>query len=137
MALNNKGIAGYWLVVLLNFYSDGLTLPDKEIAAAITDITTDVTVEALQITLHFSKNEWIANSSITKRFVIENGEVSRVEGDITNWLKEKPQGLLPTLLMEHDAESKFLPSSFALVGDFINEMVPYSIEYFLGARDEG
>ena len=50
LAKNNKGISAYWLTTLLNFYGEDLSSSDKEIAAAIVNISTNILDDRLELT---------------------------------------------------------------------------------------
>lgn len=132
LAKNNKGIQAYWLTAILNFYQDALAISEKEIAAAITDISTNVTATSLEFTFEIGANEWLQAGTITKRFILEDGVVSKCEGDNAQWLKPKPEGLLASLLSQI-TDPNDLHTAYGLATDLINEIVPYSLEYFLGA----
>jgi len=75
-----------------------LSVPEKEIATAITDISTNVTASSLEFTFEIGTNEWLQAATINKRFILEDGIVTKCEGDNAKWLKPKPEGLLATLL---------------------------------------
>jgi hypothetical protein len=90
LSASNKGIEAYWLTVLLNYYRDELSIADKEIAAAITDFSTKTTVDSIGVTVQIGANEWLEAATISKRFVIEDGLVTKCEGDSAKWLKPKP-----------------------------------------------
>ncbi len=134
-AIGNKGIPAYWLTAILNFYQEGLSLAEKEIAAAIIDITTNVTTNSLEFTFEIGTNEWLQPGTITKRFLLEDGLVSKCEGDNAQWLKPKPEGLLASLLSQI-TDNNELQAAYGLATDLINEIVPYSLEYFLGAIED-
>jgi hypothetical protein len=89
-------------------------------------------VNSLEFTFEISASEWLKAGSITKRFILEEGIVTKCEGDNAKWLKPKPEGLLANLLSEI-TEPTGLNAAYGLASDLINEIVPYSIEYFLGA----
>jgi hypothetical protein len=131
-AIGNKGITAYWLTAILNFYQEGLSLAEKEIATAIIDITTNVTTNSLEFTFEIGSNEWLQPGTITKRFLLDDGVVSKCEGDNAQWLKPKPEGLLASLLSQI-TDANELHAAYGLATDLINEIVPYSLEYFLGA----
>ena len=88
IAQNNKGIEAYWLTVLVSFYEAELSASDKEIAVSIKDISTNITNDALEIAFKFSDSEWLSACTIAKRFILQDGIASRVEGDNAKWLKE-------------------------------------------------
>lgn len=136
LSANNKGIAAYWLTTLLNFYKDDLSLPDKEIAASILEVSTNTAVDTFEVVFQLGASEWLEAGTITKRFVIEEGLVSRCEGGVSKWLKPKPEGILVAILSQvTDGSKAEINDNFALANDFITEIVPYSLEYFLGAHE--
>jgi hypothetical protein len=47
-----------------------LSVPEKEIAAAITDISTNVTTTSLEFTFEVGTNEWLQAAIINKRFIL-------------------------------------------------------------------
>jgi hypothetical protein len=134
LAKNNKGVDAYWLTTLLSFYKDELTLPDKEIATAITEISTNVTKDTLELKFTIAQNEWLAATTITRRFVLEDGAATKTEGDHAKWLKSRPEGIFSIILSEAKTPEE-LTTAFSFASEFINEIVPYSLEYFLGITE--
>ena len=57
-----------------------------------------------------------------------------MEGSKVNWLKKQPEGILVSILKEN-LNPEELNDIFPVVGDIINEIVPYSLEFFLGYHD--
>ena len=96
-----------------------MSVPEKEIAAAITDISTNVTATSLEFTFEIGTNEWLQAATINKRFILEDGIVTKCEGDNAKWLKPKPEGLLANLLSEFSGESG-LHAAYGLASDLIN-----------------
>ena len=98
MAKNNKGIEAYWLTVMQNFFQEDLVAADKEIAVGIKDIATDITEDKLEIIFDIVSNEVVEAGKFSRRFLMEDGQVTKVEGDKVKWLKGKPESLLGQIL---------------------------------------
>lgn len=56
-------------------------------------------------------------------------------GDEPKWISKetKMDGVIVGLLLNNTEDQDRLTNVFALVGSFVNELVPYSLEYYLGA----
>ncbi len=50
-----------------------MSTSDKEIATAIVDIQTNVTIEKLQLTFQLAANPWLAAGNYTKTFILKDG----------------------------------------------------------------
>ena len=136
LAKNNKGIEGYWFSAICNFFGDDLTLVDKEIAAGVEDISTKVEANTFEVTIKLSKNPWLPEGTLTKQCTLnEEGLVAGTKGDKPEWLKEKHEGIFDILLQDSSTQVE-LGKTFQVMGDFINEIVPYSLQNFLGAVEE-
>lgn len=66
---------------------------------------------------------------------MEDGIPIKAEGDLVKWLKAKPEGLLPKILDGAHSQEE-LNSLFPLIGEIINDMVPYSLQFYLGIVEE-
>ncbi|KAK0407311.1 hypothetical protein QR680_019130 [Steinernema hermaphroditum] len=71
---HERGIADFWLLVLLNFQPtrDMIADADLDVLAHLNDITCDVDSNPPSFTLsfHFDKNEYFTNSILQKRYVL-------------------------------------------------------------------
>lgn len=56
LAKNNKGIKDYWATALSNFYGDDLSESDRQIAASFTNISTNVTLDRLEVIFEITAN---------------------------------------------------------------------------------
>lgn len=56
-------------------------------------------------------------------------------GDQPKWISKeiKMDGVIVGLLFNNTDDQDRLGNVFALVGNFVNQLVPYSLEYYLGA----
>ena len=135
LAKNNKPIADYWLIVMQNFYEEDLAASDKEIGKAIQNISTDVTGDKFEVIFDIGKNEWLKAGKYSRRFLLQEGQPSKVEGDKVAWLQKKPIGILAKIL-DGDNSVEELQHTFPLVGELINDMVPYSLQFYMGVTVE-
>ena len=78
LAANSKAIADYWLVVFQNFFKEGLSESDIDIAKAIVDVSTTVATDKTELTFSFKPNSWVSQTKITRRFMLEEGVASKV-----------------------------------------------------------
>jgi len=85
----------------LNYFKELLTLEDKQIAAAIANIKTNLAVNYFEITFFFGKNDLLSSTTITKRYVSdEANDTLRIEGDNAQWVNAQPKGIFGGFLSE-------------------------------------
>jgi hypothetical protein len=126
---SKAGIKGYWLKVMRNYFgADQLEQADQELAQAIQHIETASQEDYLEITFHFAENPWVQAAAVRRRFLLNDGKVIGVEGERAA-LKQEGTGFLLSLLTSDTREE--LEDNYMWAADFINEIVPYSVEYFL------
>ncbi len=129
MRRSRAGIKDYWLRVMRNYLgAEQMEQADQELAQAIQHIETASEEDYLEITLHFADNPWVQAGVVRRRFILNDGKVIGVEGERAT-LKQEGSGLLLSLLTSDSREE--LEDNYMWAADFINEIVPYSIEYFL------
>lgn len=60
------------------------------------------------------------------------------EGSEPKWIsaEEKIDGVILSYLLTNNKSEDQLPIIFVFVGNVVNEIVPYSLEYYLGVVDE-
>lgn len=56
LAKNNKGIKDYWATALSNFYGEDLSEQDKQIAASVINISTNVITDSLEVIFEIAAN---------------------------------------------------------------------------------
>ena len=77
----------------------------------------------------------MAAGKYTRIYVVKDGIPYRTEGSKTIWLQKQPEGVLSMILRDNLKPDEVL-NIFPNVGEIINEVVPYSLEYFLGVAQE-
>lgn len=60
------------------------------------------------------------------------------EGDEAKWIssEQRQDGILVSYILSNTKVEDQLSTIFSIVGNIVNEIVPYSLEYFLGAVDQ-
>ena len=123
--------------MLENYFQEGMTPADKDIGKAVKDISTDVTEDKLELTFDIGPNEWIKEGVISRKYFMQDGQPTKCDGDKVVWLKEKPESILSKIL-DGGVGKEEVMMTFPLIGELINDMVPYSLQFYLGisAEDE-
>lgn len=121
-----------------NFYGEELNESDKQILAGIQNIQTNVTNETLELVFTFVENPIVRAGTYTRRLVLENANPVRYVGDEIVWASKREEGTkreegLMAQLLTTTETAEGASSILEVVSEFINEIVPYSLEYFLGA----
>ena len=98
LAKNNKPIKDYWLTVFENFFVDSITDPDREIAKAITDISSDISEDKMLVIIELKKNEWLQEGKLIRTFYTNEGQPGKAENQGVKWLKGKPEGIIAKLI---------------------------------------
>jgi hypothetical protein len=135
LAKNNKPIKDYWLNVLQNYFEEDLSPSDKEIGKAVLDISSAVVEDNVELAIEIGPNEWLKPGKFTRKFYTKDGQLTKVEGDKVTWLKKKEDGIL-TRILDGAQTPEELGTIFPIVGEIINDMVPYSLYSFLGITEE-
>ena len=70
--------------------------------------------------------------------VLDNGIAISFEGDEPKWISSEKMvdGVLASYIFINSKEEGQLSIAFAILGNLVNEIVPYSLEYYLGAVDQ-
>lgn len=90
----------------------------------------------MEIIFELGVNPWLKEGTFSRRYPMQDGQPVKVEGDKVTWLKKKPEGGVLSAILDGGQGAEELAITFPLVGEMINEMVPYSLQFFLGITDE-
>lgn len=112
-----------------------MTSEDKEIAIALQDVSTNVFDDRFEITFDLAPNSILQEGIITRKFMLDNGNATKAWGDQAKWLKNVPEGIFGHLFTD-STNPEELGNLYATAGEIINEIVPYSLQFFLGATEE-
>lgn len=102
------------------------------------DLQTNITTNEIELILTVEKNDIISEGVFHRRLVLDNGKVVSFEGDEPKWksTETKADGVLASYIFANTKETGQLNIAFAIVGNLVNEILPYSLEYYLGAVDQ-
>ena len=62
----------------------------------------------------------------------QEGMPIKLEGDKIKWLKKRPEGVMVRMLDGGQGEEELMKLC-GLFGEFINDLVPFSLQFFMGA----
>ena len=71
---------------------------DKEIAKAIVDISTDITAEKMELIFEIGDNSWLKAGTFHRKYAMQDGQPTKVEGEKVVWLQNKPDCVLSKIL---------------------------------------
>lgn len=63
----------------------------------------------------------------------ETNDTLKIEGDNAQWVNGKPEGIFGGFLSE--ANPSQINHHYQLANEFLNEIVPYSLQHFLGVAE--
>ena len=70
-----------------------------------------------------------------RRLVLDNGMPVSFEGEEAKWIsiEQRLEGIFVSYILSNTKTEEQLSTVFSIIGNLVNEIVPYSLEYFLGA----
>ncbi len=102
------------------------------------DLQTNITTNEIELILIVEKNDFITQGTFHRKLVLDNGAALSFEGDEPQWIssEKKVDGVLASYILANSKEEGHLTIAYAIVANIVNEIVPYSLEYYLGAIDQ-
>ncbi len=98
---------------------------------------TNITTNEIELVLTIEKNDYVSEGVFNRKLVLDNGMAISFEGNEPKWIssEEKVDGVIVSYILSNSNAQGQLSIVFAIIGNLVNEIVPYSLEYYLGAVD--
>ena len=108
---------------------------DDKIFCHVTDISTNVTSETIEVHFTFKENDYVPSCTIKRMLKFDNGAAIGYTGDTIAPKQAFPEESLAHLVFTDAEEAKAVTDILGLINYLANELVPYSLEFYLGGAD--
>ncbi len=94
-------------------------------------MSSNVTTETLELTFTFAENTIIKKGKFTRKVTLDGPTPTGLDGDQVEWLGEQEEGFFSEIFTD-SKELEKISLAFSHMSLLINEVIPFSLEYYLG-----
>ena len=126
--MNEKSkLTGYWLKAIKNTsFGTLVNEVDEKVLLSLESISTNVTTDSFEITFEFSESDITTEGIFVRRLTLANGQPISFDGDVMKVKEPLNEGLFETI-NTNTTDPDILVTLFGMIGEIINEVVPYSL----------
>lgn len=139
---SKQPIKDYWLNALRNSELGALISPTEQAALPfLKNLESNITVDCIEVILAFDDSEWIKGGKYRRSIKLSaQGTPESLEGEEFSLLKyisdeDKDLGLL-NILGTNTNIAERVEAAFDSMTYLTNELIPYSLNFFLGAGEQ-